>query len=222
MKFCSGIAAGLACLIGSMAPLPALAQHWPEKPIRIIIPNSPGGGSDTLARGMIEPLTRALGQPVFAENRGGANGIIGTDACAKAAPDGHTLCSTSSGVISWNMVMRVKLPYHSLRDLAPVIQAGFFDFVLVVHPSVPVNSLQELVAYAKSQPISAGCSGSTGALRHHRAHNRAGPSDVDIPKKLVGPSLLHDARGEIASDRSDIVELNIGITFAEGGKGVSE
>jgi tripartite-type tricarboxylate transporter receptor subunit TctC len=128
------------------------AQGWPQRPIRVVVPNSPGGGSDTLARGMIEPLARSLGQPVFVENRGGASGIIGTEACAKADPDGHTLCSTSSGLLIWNMVLNTKLPYHTVRDLAPVIQAGFFDSVLVVHASVPVDSFQGLLAYARSNP----------------------------------------------------------------------
>jgi tripartite-type tricarboxylate transporter receptor subunit TctC len=144
---------GLGALaIIAFASQVARAQAWPVKAVRIIVPAAPGATSDILARGLVEPLQKALGQPIIVENRVGADGVIGTEACARAAPDGYSLCATASNSIVLNAVARAKLPYDVLRDLAPVVQAGFFDSVLVVHPSVPANTLQQLLDYAKANP----------------------------------------------------------------------
>ncbi len=144
------IAAAFIVAIG-LANL-AAAQNWPQKPIRIIIGAAPGGGSDTLARALTEPLGSALGKAVIVENRTGANGFIAAEACARSAPDGYTLCGTSSGIVVWNMVVHKNPPYDSIRDLAPLLMAGFFDSVLVVHPSLPANTLQQLFDHAKANP----------------------------------------------------------------------
>ena len=142
-----------AALMAAAALLPeAQAQTWPSKPIRIIVAAAPGVPTDTLARGLVEPLGRALGQPIIVENRVGADGIIGTEVCARAAPDGYALCGTASNVIIWNPVLREKLPYHPLNDFAPVLHAAFFDSALMVHPSLPVNTVQQLLDYAKANP----------------------------------------------------------------------
>ena len=137
------------------AVFPSHAQQaFPSKPLRIIIAAAPGVPSDTMARGMVEPLSKIMGQPVIVENRVGADGIIGTEACAKAAPDGYSICGTASNVMIWNMVLRKNLPYDTLKDFAPVMHAGFFDSALVVHPSVPANSFRQLVELAKAKPNS--------------------------------------------------------------------
>jgi tripartite-type tricarboxylate transporter receptor subunit TctC len=149
MKATCGMAA-LLMLAGLVNE--AAAQAWPQKPIRVIVGAAAGGGSDTMARTMSEPVGRALGQPIVVENRAGADGLIAGEACAKAAPDGYTLCASNSGLIIFNMAVRSNPPYDSLRDLTPVVQVGFFDSVLVVHPSLPVNSLQQLFDYAKANP----------------------------------------------------------------------
>ncbi|OFZ97931.1 MAG: hypothetical protein A3H35_04550 [Betaproteobacteria bacterium RIFCSPLOWO2_02_FULL_62_17] len=137
----------LAALAGASA---AQAQTFPSKPVRIIIASAPGVTTDILGRGMLEPLSRALGQTVIVENRVGADGIIGTEACVRAAPDGHSLCGTASNVIVWNTVLRKKLPYDVLNDLTPVMLAGFFDSALVVHPAVPATNVQQLFEHAKA------------------------------------------------------------------------
>ena len=141
-----------ACLTVLASPSAALAQNFPAKPLRIIIAAAPGVPTDTLGRGLVEPLGRALGQPIIIENRVGADGIIGTEACVRAAPDGHALCGTASNVIVWNTVLRAKLPYDVLRDLQPVMHAAFFDSILVAHPGVPANSVPQLLDHAKSNP----------------------------------------------------------------------
>ena len=141
----------LTGMICALAP-PARAQTWPSKPLRILISSAPGATSDTVARGLAEQLSKSLGQPAFVDNRVGADGIIGMDACAKAAPDGYTLCATTSNVIIWNMVLRPKLPYDALRDFAPVMHAGFFDSALVAHASRSYSTVRELLDYARAHP----------------------------------------------------------------------
>ncbi len=124
------IALLLSALTGAVAPS-ANAQTWPIKPLRILISSAPGATSDTVSRGLAEHLAKSLGQPVIVDNRVGADGIIGMEACAKAAPDGYTLCATTSNVMIWNMVLRQRLPYDTLRDFAPVMHGGFFDSALI-------------------------------------------------------------------------------------------
>ena len=135
------------------APAAALAQAFPARPLRIMVAAAPSVPHDVLARGVAEPLSRALGQPVIVENRVGADGIIGTEACAKAPPDGYSLCGTASGDIIWNTVLRARtLPYDAVRDFAPVMHGGFFDSALVVHPDLGVGSVAQLVELARANP----------------------------------------------------------------------
>lgn len=141
----------LVLTVCAAAPL-AHAQGWPVKPLRILISSAPGATSDTVARGLAETLAKSLGQPVFVDNRAGAEGIIGMEACTRAAPDGYTLCATTSNVIVWNMVLRPKLPYDAQRDFAPVMHAGFFDSALVVPAARPWTTVGELLDYAKANP----------------------------------------------------------------------
>ncbi len=127
------------------------AQNTPSKPLRLIAPTSPGGGSDIFGRQLAQKLTVALGQQVIVENRAGAGGIIGIDYVAKAAPDGYTLLIAPAG-LAINPSMYAKLPYDTLRDLAPVTQLADAPSVLTVHPSVPATSVKQLIALAKAKP----------------------------------------------------------------------
>lgn len=129
----------------------AQAQAWPTRPIRIIVPFGLGGSADVAARFLAEPLQQALGQPVVVENRPGAGGTIGADQVAKAAPDGHTLLLMSNTHTA-NETLLPNRPYVLLRDLAPVAYVNVAHHVLVVHPSLGVNSLAELIAYCKANP----------------------------------------------------------------------
>ena len=132
-------------------PFDALAQSWPAKPVTIIVPWPPGGPSDTAARPMAKGLQDALGKPFVIDNRGGAGGNIGSDMVAKAAPDGYTLLITSSAPIVINPSIYKKMPFDPAKDLAPVTNLIRVPLVLAVHPSVPANNLQELIAYIKSK-----------------------------------------------------------------------
>ena len=140
-------------LLGAMLATPALAQAgYPTRPLRIIVPWPPGGANDVMARIAGDPLQRAWGQPVVSENRPGGGGSLGTDLVAKAAPDGYTLLLGSVGPLTVNPSLYVSLPYEPLRDFAPVIILGKAPNVLVVPPSLPVNSVAELVALARARP----------------------------------------------------------------------
>jgi tripartite-type tricarboxylate transporter receptor subunit TctC len=143
----TGLVAALLLACSSAHP-----QAFPNAPIRILMPNPPGAPNDTLTRGMLEPLSKAFGQPVVIDNRVGADGIIGMEACARAVPDGHSICSTYTGLLTFNPVVRRTLPYDPARDLSGVAFLGFFDSVLVVHASVPAISVKELVDATRSKP----------------------------------------------------------------------
>jgi tripartite-type tricarboxylate transporter receptor subunit TctC len=129
----------------------ALAQTWPARPIRLIAASSPGGGSDTLARILAAKLTETLGQQVIVENRAGASGIIGAEILARSAPDGYTLL-LSQASLAINPSMHAKMPYDALRDFTPICEMVGSGSVLVVHPSVPVKTVRELITFAKANP----------------------------------------------------------------------
>jgi len=146
-------AAGLM-LTGLIAVFPAHAQQWPAKPIRIISPHPPGGPGDIPFRGFQEYLGPKYGQPFVIENRPGANAVIGAELCAKAAPDGYTLCGTNNGTVSINPIAYTKLPYDPARDFVGVARMGDLESLIIAHPSVPANNLDELFAIVKAKPDS--------------------------------------------------------------------
>src|SRR5258706_12794041 len=153
--------AGFLCLILSSAA----AQEWPAKPVRIIVPFTPGGVADNSARVVAEPLAARLGQQGIVENRPGASGNIGTQQVAQAEADGYTLLLGFDGTMVINPHVFAKIPFDTLRDFAPVAKLGDPTLILVAHPSVPANSLQELIALAKARPFAFGTSG-TGGTPH--------------------------------------------------------
>jgi tripartite-type tricarboxylate transporter receptor subunit TctC len=131
---------------------PSLAQTYPAKPVRIIVPTSPGGITDTLARALAQRLTDFFGQTVIVENRPAGAGQIGMDFVAKSAPDGYTLMVNSDAAFVVNPHLYSKLPYDSIADFIPISGLGISPQALVLHPSVPANTLGELIAYAKTRP----------------------------------------------------------------------
>ncbi|MGJ7509218.1 tripartite tricarboxylate transporter substrate binding protein [Variovorax sp. GT1P44] len=153
-----------AALLSIACALPAAAQTFPSKPITIVVPASPGGAIDLTARLIGQKLTEAWGQSVMIDNRAGATGIIGTDFVAKSPPDGHTLALVaSSHAINPSMVR--KLPFDTVKGFEPVVLTHVVPLVLVVSPTLPVQSLKELIAYGKANPgkLSFASSGSGGA-----------------------------------------------------------
>jgi len=148
----------LSALLLAALPLAAFAQSWPAKPIRIVVPYPPGGGTDTAARVIGQKLTETFGRTVLVDSRPGANGNTGTDAIAKAAPDGYTLGMATPGPVTAGKTLYANLPYDPERDLVPVMLVNASPNVLVVHPSIPARSLKELVALGKGAPLRVGVS----------------------------------------------------------------
>ena len=149
-----------------LASAGAAAQGYPTKPIRMIVPFAPGGGTDITARAIAIRLGESWGQTVIPDNRPGANGTIGVDVTSKSAPDGYTICQISSSH-AVNVALYPKLPYDLLKDVTAITQATSQPYAMIIHPSVPANSVKEFIAYAKSRPgaINYGSSG-TGGISH--------------------------------------------------------
>jgi tripartite-type tricarboxylate transporter receptor subunit TctC len=176
------------------------AQQYPTQPVRVVVPFAPGGAVDIVARVVAKSLSEALGQQFIVDNRGGAGGTIGTDIVAKAKPDGHTLLVGSMGV-AVNAVLYPKLPYDTLRDLAPVTLLAEQPNIVVVHPSLPVKSIRELVALAKSKPgeITYG-SGGVGSNSHFATVLFLLSAKVDmlhVPYKGLGPAITELVGGQV-------------------------
>lgn len=143
------------CALAFTSPL-AMAQStsksdWPNRPVKLVVPFQAGGATDVMARAVGESLARRTGQPVIVENKGGAGGIIGTDAVAKAPPDGYTLLFSNSASVMTNQFLYARLPYQPLRDLSLISQVVTAPVVLTVSSSLPVNNVKELLAHVKSQ-----------------------------------------------------------------------
>src|SRR5450759_2832573 len=141
----------LGALIWVLPGAVADAQQYPARPIRLVVPFAPGGALDVVGRIIGHKLSEALGQPLVVDNRGGAGGTIGADIVAKALADGHTLLVASMG-LAVNAVLYPKLPYDTLKDLAPVTMLGEQPNIVVVHPSLPVKSIGELLALTRAKP----------------------------------------------------------------------
>jgi tripartite-type tricarboxylate transporter receptor subunit TctC len=157
------------CAVCVTTALGASAQAFPAKPIRMVVPFAAGGATDTFSRALAAELTNSLGQQVIVENRTGAGTTIGADVVAKAAPDGHTLLFTDLATHTITASLYTKLPYHPLRSFAAVAAANSSPLLLVVHPSVGVKSVKELIALAKRRPgIACGNSG-VGTVTHMTA-----------------------------------------------------
>lgn len=131
---------------------PVAADTWPSKTIRLVVSFPPGNGADVIAREIAPLLSQRLGQPIVVENRGGAGGIIGVDAVAKAAPDGYTIGMTSLSPVTIIPALRRKLPYDPVKDLAPVTLAAYGPMILLVKKDSPINSVTDLIAQAKAKP----------------------------------------------------------------------
>ena len=162
----SAIHLGSAAMLAvAMTCSTAGAQPYPSRPVRVVVPFAPGGAVDLVARAVAPRLSDALGQGVVVDNRGGAGGTLGTDIVAKARPDGHTLLVASMGV-AVNAVLYPKLPYDTLKDLAPITTLGEQPNIVVVHPSVAAKSLGDLLALARAKPgqVTYG-SGGSAAIR---------------------------------------------------------
>jgi len=193
------LAIALAALT-SLSTSSSFAQTYPTKPVRIIIAVPPGGPADTLTRLVSPELTKAFGQTFVADNRSGANGNIAYEMAARATPDGYTIVSVAAGV-AINPSLYRKVQYDPIRDFAPITLGITVPNILVVHPSVPVKSVKELVAYARAQNgklafASAG-NGTSGHLALELFRDSAGVDFVHVPYKGGGPALAEVIAGQV-------------------------
>jgi tripartite-type tricarboxylate transporter receptor subunit TctC len=167
---------------------PDAARGFPDRPVRIVVPFGAGGGTDTIARVIAGKMGESLGQQVIVENKPGAQGIIASEFVRKAAPDGHTMLIATSGPMAANAAIHSKLPYHPLRDFAPVTMIGSYPVIMVVNSSLPVDSVPALIAYAKARPdtVNYGSSGSLGQLVSELFNQQAGTRFQYVPYKSSG------------------------------------
>src|SRR5215470_17714176 len=182
-------------------PATGLAQAWPQRPIKMIVPFPAGGGTDFIGRLAAKHLTERLGQQIIVENRGGANGAIGLQALLQSDPDGYTIAASSDTPLVVNPWLYEKLPYRPLRDFVPVATLVRFPGMLAVHPSVPARSIDQLIALAKSKPgglnyASAGI-GNFSHLAMELFALSTGVKLVHVPYRGTGPASLALISGEV-------------------------
>jgi tripartite-type tricarboxylate transporter receptor subunit TctC len=195
------LASLLQALLLLTAAFAVQAQPYPSRPIRFIVPYTPGGLGDTFARAVGESLAKGMGQPVVIDNRPGASQAIGAEATAKAPPDGYTIfMGTQSGLVL-NTLARKKLPYDPVRDLAPISMLFTTPLYLVVHPSVPANSVKELLALARAKPgkltfASIG-NGTSQHLAGEMLRTRAKVDIVHVPYKGSAPAITDLLGGQV-------------------------
>jgi tripartite-type tricarboxylate transporter receptor subunit TctC len=191
----------LSALLVSIAGAPAAAQGYPAKPVRLVIPYPPGGGSDTIARPLAQKLTESMGHPFIVDNRGGASGNIGMENVARAAPDGYTLVFALNAQLAVNPSLFRKIPYDPVKDFEPITQLGTGAYLLVVHPSLPVKSVKELIALVRSRPgqitYASSGNGSGGHLAAELLNTMTGIRMVHIPYKGGGPALVDLLAGHV-------------------------
>jgi len=189
------------CSIGALVASAVLAQTYPSKPVRIVIAYPVGGGSDATARPIAQRLTEKWGQSVVIESRGGGNGMIGADAVAKSPPDGYTLFLSASSEMSMNVALFSKMTYDPVKNFAPVTLVSISPPVLMVHPSVPVKSVKELIALAKAHPGELGyASVGVGTPQHFAGELLKLETKIDmihVPYKGAAPALIDLLGGHV-------------------------
>lgn len=198
------------CALGYMHSA-ALAQIYPSKPIRLISPYAPGGGTDILGRLIGKKLTESLGQSVVVENRPGAGGLIGTELVAKSPADGYTIMLASPSPIVVAPHLYKKLPYSPLKDLTPITLVSIVPAIMAVHPSVPARSVKELIQLAKAKPgqltYSSSGNGGTGHLAGAMLDSMAGTRMIHVPYKGTGPATTAVVAGEVSLSFSNMISM---------------
>src|SRR5712692_5015099 len=188
-----------------------LAQGYPSKPIRLIVPFAAGGGNDNVARLVGKRLSESLGQQVVIDNRPGAGGVVGAELAAKSAPDGYTLFLGGVGSHAINPNLHERLPYDPIKDFDPVALLASAPLILVVHPSVPAGSIRELVALARSKPgqlnYASNGNGSSSHLAAVMFEAMAGVAMVHVPYKGLSPALIDLLSGRVQLMFSSVVAI---------------
>ena len=198
------IVRGLCCAALALAVLPAAAQDYPNKPVKIIVPFAAGGPADIYARFLGQKLQESLGQPFVVDDRPGAGSIIGTEAVQKSPPDGYTLLMMSN-THTVNESLVPNKPFALMRDFVPVAPVNYADLVLVVHPSVPANNLKELIALAKAKPGQLNYASSGTGTPYHMAG--------ELFKAMAGVNILHIPYKGSSQARTDVLGGQVMMMF---------
>jgi tripartite-type tricarboxylate transporter receptor subunit TctC len=202
MKYLFRALAALAVVLACAGGAPA--QNWPNRPIRMIVPYTPGGYTDLMARLVGQKISDALGQPIIFENKPGANAIIGTDVVAKAAPDGYTF-GTVIAAHAVNATLNPKLPYDTLKDFSYVSLMSVAPLIMIAHPSLPANNVQELIALAKAKPGELNfASSGVGAAAH---------LTMEMFKSRTGIDMQHIPYKGTAGALQDVIGGRINVMF---------
>jgi tripartite-type tricarboxylate transporter receptor subunit TctC len=213
----------LAMAIGAAVHAPAQAQsaadHYPNRPIKMVVSFAAGGTTDILARLLAQKLSTALGQPVIVENRPGAGGIVGNDYVAKSPPDGYTLLLGSTSSFAVNVSLYSSMPYDQKKELAPLMEVASGPFIIVINPAVPAQNLQEFIALAKTEPgrLNFGSSGN-GTSTHlagELLNSMAGIKITHVPYKGTGPAMQDTLSGNVQMTITDMAPL---VPYIESGK----
>lgn len=186
----------------------SLAQPYPSKPIRVIVPFGPGGPSDFQVRTLGQKIAESWGQQLIVDHRTGANGVVGAELTARAAPDGYTLGMATNGTHGINASLYPKLPFDTVKDFAPVTRIGFAPYVLIAHPSLPARSVKELIALARSRPgeITWSCGGSPSQLGAELFKKTAGINVIVVPYKGNAPAVTAAISGEVSLSFGNVAQ----------------
>jgi tripartite-type tricarboxylate transporter receptor subunit TctC len=200
-----------------VATAPASAQTYPDHPLRLVVPFTPGGPTDIIARTMGAKLTESLKQTVIVDNRAGGSGVVGTAYVAKAPADGYTMLLVGVGVLTINAAMTPKLPYDTLKDLQPLSILSAAPNVLVVHPSLPVRNLKQLIALAKAKPgqLNYASGGPGYLLGMEHLKEQTGMNIVHIPYKGAGLAMNDLVAGHV---QVALVNMVAGLTMSKAGR----
>ena len=197
-----------AALVLAACPAVVLAQTYPVKTVRLIVPFPPGGGVDFIGRIVGQKLSERLGQQVAVDNRSGANGIVGLEVLKGAPPDGYTIAAASAGPLTVNPFIYKKLPYDTLKDFTHIANMVNFPLLLVSHPSLPVKNVKELIALARAQPgqviYSSPGTGNSGHLAAELFNSMAKTKILHVPYKGTAPAVLAVLSGEAQLTYSSI------------------
>ena len=202
MRYVTSASITLLSVILTTVVQPSLAQSWPVKPVRIIVPFPPGGGLDLFARLVAAQMQDRLGQQIMVENRSGASGMIGAESVAKAAPDGYTVLFSTAAEIAINQSLYRNIPYDPIRDFAPASYASHAALLFSVHPSIPALSVRQMIELAKQKPgeltyASAG-TGSVHHLAGELLKTIAGLNIIHVPYKGAGPAVIDMVGGQVS------------------------
>ena len=201
---------GLIAALGWVGPLaaPAIAQPFPAKLVKFVVPQTPGGATDVFARKMGQLLSERWGQPIVIENRAGAGGVLGTDSVAKSAPDGYTLLVTYAGSQAINASLYPKIPFDSVGDFQTVATLAVTPFILIVNPKLPAQNLAEFIALAKAKPgaltYASSGNGSVNHLLGEMLKADTGISMLHVPYRGVAPAITDVIGGQVDAAFSSV------------------